>query len=357
MGKTGNLGGRGRRGARQKWGNVSGGDGAWIAEPMPQTPFPEPEVTASREQGSEAAWAAEAPKVEAPEAAPPEAVGDPDVTPAPVVVGDLVAQAGEPFPFDEPDTFAPVSPSHEPSPSPDTDTFEASVLPRRSQRMPIALAAVACALVVAGVAFLRGPSGAPSAAAAAPGWTAHDQGADLPVPVPAEETASEGAPEHAVVMAKANPRALASVTKVKAKSDVTPAPAVLLPVPPAVDEPAPPPPAKAEPPKVVVLAQSSAVVGSGSAVTSGSRGFDAVAAHAALDAVQPAACWASGTAHGYGRARVTFGENGAVKMVEIANPVQGAAPDTECIARKYAVASVPAFQGASVTAYTTFFVN
>jgi hypothetical protein len=90
---------------------------------------------------------------------------------------------------------------------------------------------------------------------------------------------------------------------------------------------------------------------------SSTRGFDPVAAHAALDSIQPAGCWASGTAHGYGRARVVYEASGAIQLVEIANPVQGAPPDKECIARKYSSANVHPFQGANVTAYTTFFVN
>jgi hypothetical protein len=92
-------------------------------------------------------------------------------------------------------------------------------------------------------------------------------------------------------------------------------------------------------------------------VGASTRGFDPIAAHAALDSVQPAGCWASGTAHGYGKARVVYGTSGAIQLVEIASPVQGAPPDRECIARKYSAAAVPPFQGANVTAYTTFFVN
>jgi hypothetical protein len=85
--------------------------------------------------------------------------------------------------------------------------------------------------------------------------------------------------------------------------------------------------------------------------------FDAAAAHAELNAVDPSSCWPAGAVHGYGRARVTFAPNGTVQLVELTNPVHGTPPDSTCISQKYGSASVPPFGGSSVAVYATFYVR
>jgi hypothetical protein len=108
------------------------------------------------------------------------------------------------------------------------------------------------------------------------------------------------------------------------------------PPPPPADVPAPPP--------------------QGALESQGQR-FDAMAARAELDAVDPSACWPAGAVHGYGRARVTFAPNGTVQLVELTNPVRGAPPDSTCVSQRYGAATVPPFAGSSVAVYTTFFVR
>jgi len=85
--------------------------------------------------------------------------------------------------------------------------------------------------------------------------------------------------------------------------------------------------------------------------------FDATAARAELDAVDPSACWPAGAVHGYGRARVTFAPAGTVQLVELTNPVRGTPPDSACISQRYGSATVPSFGGSSVAVYTTFYVR
>jgi hypothetical protein len=85
--------------------------------------------------------------------------------------------------------------------------------------------------------------------------------------------------------------------------------------------------------------------------------FDLAAAHAALDAVDPSACWAPGSARGYGKVRVTYGANGQADRVEVTNPAGSAPPDSACMSDKYGATHVPPFQGASVAVSSTFFVR
>jgi hypothetical protein len=85
--------------------------------------------------------------------------------------------------------------------------------------------------------------------------------------------------------------------------------------------------------------------------------FDAVRARSALEAIDVAHCWAPGAAHGYGKARVTFGPSGGVDRVEITNPPEGGLPDKACIARSYGAARVPTFEGAGVSVPATFYVR
>jgi len=184
----------------------------------------------------------------------------------------------------------------------------------------------------------------------------------LEVPPPPDVVAPADTRVEDLPAAPAAPPVHAAKARTETKLPTLPAIPQLAAAPPPEPLPAPPPPrpAAAEP-QVVVVEQTTAAPTSLSSprmsIGSTVRGFDPVAAHGALDAINPTSCWAAGAAHGYGRARVTFGTGGTVQLVQITNPVQGASPDKECIARKYTSATVPPFHGTDVTAYTTFFVN
>jgi hypothetical protein len=243
-----------------------------------------------------------------------------------------------------------------PEPAPSTDAMEVHVPPRPRRAFPfVFVAAAACGAIVV-TAMVRRTHATPQVATAAslPAMM-HDETSIPAPPPPAEDPptlSAEDLPRAASAESKKSfePTSVAKL----AHSEARPAAEMALPPPAPEPEPPPPPPEpKAAPPKVVVEEQIQPESSGGAA----GRGFDVVAAHGALDAVQPSSCWARGTARGYGRARVTFGASGGVQMVEIASPVQGASPDTDCVARMYASATVPPFHGASVTAYTTFFVK
>jgi len=85
--------------------------------------------------------------------------------------------------------------------------------------------------------------------------------------------------------------------------------------------------------------------------------FDAEAAREALDAVNPSACWTPGTAQGYGKAKVTFGQDGSVQLVEVTMAVPGTPADLGCLSRKYGETQVPPFEGPDVAVYTTLYVR
>jgi len=86
-------------------------------------------------------------------------------------------------------------------------------------------------------------------------------------------------------------------------------------------------------------------------------GFDPVAAHGAVESVDVSSCWAPGSAHGYGTARVTFNPSGTVELVEVVNPAQAAAVDATCVSQRYGALSLPAFSGGPVAVTGRFFVG
>jgi hypothetical protein len=86
------------------------------------------------------------------------------------------------------------------------------------------------------------------------------------------------------------------------------------------------------------------------------RSFDVGAARAKLAEVNLEDC-RSGGVHGYGRARVTFAPTGRVEGVDVASPEHVAPSDAACIEGHYREATVPSFDGAPVSAATTFYVR
>jgi hypothetical protein len=84
-------------------------------------------------------------------------------------------------------------------------------------------------------------------------------------------------------------------------------------------------------------------------------GFDAVAAHSAIDAVDTSSCWSG--AKGHGTTRVTFSSEGTVDSVEVVSPVEGAHVDTSCMTAKYESVSVQPFAGKPVAVRATFYVG
>jgi len=111
------------------------------------------------------------------------------------------------------------------------------------------------------------------------------------------------------------------------------------------------------PPEPFVVDEVALAAASVPAPPAAPPGFDAVAAHGAVDSVDVSSCWPAGSVHGYGTARITFSPKGTVDLVEIVNPVQGAAVDGSCLSQKYGALSLPAFSGGPVAVRAKFFVG
>jgi hypothetical protein len=113
----------------------------------------------------------------------------------------------------------------------------------------------------------------------------------------------------------------------------------------------------AQPTRVVVVHEVAPPVAAPIDGSPAPAGFDPAQARAAVEAVDVAECWAPGSTHGMGVARVTFHPSGTVGLVEVTNPVDGASLDAACMARKYGSLRVTPYSGAPIAVTANIIVG